>query len=362
MKTCIYCLLFVAVWLQPLALFAQKEEKLFAGIEKSYRQAGEVRDIVDFEGALNRAHEQVVKLQESFPGVNEDAVRIREIKEVFMHTEKFMRRASRVHRDSVYDMLGRVCPGFELDSPELELLPSELMAELINHYVVVYDVVGVNMNRYSYVLFNVKSEKVRNAYVLPFLREAFQREGYGQQVADICDDVRWCSKTPETIKEVEALEKQYRPLRRGGEAPDFALKNSEGKTVKLSDFKGKHVFVGVFSPEDKEASTRFMALPAQYKNTDRFAYVRVCLGKAGERDAWEKQVKKQNGGDVVSLFCDADHEAFARDYRVLLTPRYIFVNDNGTLRDAWHIAPGAEFFGSVFMDEYLPDIYEIIKR
>ena len=37
-------------------------------------------------------------------------------------------------------------------------------------------------------------------------------------------------------------------LKIGDEAPDFTLPNTQGKQVKLSDFRGKHVVVVAFFP------------------------------------------------------------------------------------------------------------------
>ena len=37
-------------------------------------------------------------------------------------------------------------------------------------------------------------------------------------------------------------------LKAGDKAPAFSLKNTEGKTVKLSDFKGKNTVVLAFFP------------------------------------------------------------------------------------------------------------------
>jgi peroxiredoxin Q/BCP len=42
---------------------------------------------------------------------------------------------------------------------------------------------------------------------------------------------------------------ETKPLKVGDKAPTFSLKNTDGKTVKLSDFKGKKVVL-FFYPKD----------------------------------------------------------------------------------------------------------------
>lgn len=312
MKTYIfYGVLWLACWLHPFALCAQ------AGGEAVDGQVAEIM----------------------------------ELKEAFADAAQSMRHATRSEREDAVARLERLYPGFDLDSPKVELLPEESIPGFIDSYFEVYDMMTGQLNRYSYVLFNVKSEKVRNAYVLPFVRESLRKNGYRQEVADICEDLLLCSKTPGTRKEVEALKKQYLRLQEGKPAPEFELEDAEGKRVRLSDFQGKSVFVGIFSsPAEAETMNRFAALPARFGDADRYVFCHVCLGKSDERAAWRKQVAGRGAEKTVYLFCDADN-GFVHDYCVGETPRYIFVDESGALVDAWHIAPESAYFDNVFTDK-----------
>lgn len=322
------CILLVSCWLMPHALVAQEEGRLLDALPKDSARI----------------------------------MRIREIKEVFADVGHLMEKERNAKRDSLQGVLERLYPGFDLDCPDMELLPQEMMVELIEDYFKVYDVVRMNESKYSYVLFNVKSEKVRNAYVLPYVRSAFEQRGYGKELAKVCESVCWCSKTPETVKEVEALVEQYRPLQAGAAAPEFVLENRKGESVKLSDFKGKHVFVGVFPAgmDENEAISRFVDLPDEYNNTDRFVYFCVCLGKADAREAWRKQVGDK-AGKVDFLFCDVERCSFVRDYCISRLPRYVFVNKDGSLRDAWYIAPGMPEFSYQFGDKAPVNLLDMLK-
>ena len=57
------------------------------------------------------------------------------------------------------------------------------------------------------------------------------------------------AKPAKVSKAVSADEKESKLLKVGAKAPAFSLKNTEGKTVKLSDFKGKKVAL-YFYPKD----------------------------------------------------------------------------------------------------------------
>lgn len=57
------------------------------------------------------------------------------------------------------------------------------------------------------------------------------------------------AKAPKATKAAVANDKESKLLKVGAKAPAFSLKNTEGKTVKLSDLKGKKVVL-YFYPKD----------------------------------------------------------------------------------------------------------------
>src|SRR5215470_12819726 len=93
-------------------------------------------------------------------------------------------------------------------------------------------------------------------------------------------------------------EKETRGLKAGDKAPTFSLKNTEGKTVKLSDFKGKKLVL-YFYPKDMTPG---------------------CTKEAcGFRDDYT-QLKKR-GVEVVGVSADdqASHEKFTEKYSLPFT-------------------------------------------
>ncbi len=57
------------------------------------------------------------------------------------------------------------------------------------------------------------------------------------------------TKTSKTAKAAKSSDSDTKLLKVGAKAPAFSLKNTEGKTVKLSDFKGRKVVL-YFYPKD----------------------------------------------------------------------------------------------------------------
>jgi peroxiredoxin Q/BCP len=85
-------------------------------------------------------------------------------------------------------------------------------------------------------------------------------------------------------------------LKVGQEAPGFEVTASNGKTIKLSDYRGQKNVVLFFYPKD---------------------FTRVCTAEVcGFRDMYEDLVGKDTEVIGVSLDSDASHEKFASKHAV----------------------------------------------
>ena len=85
-------------------------------------------------------------------------------------------------------------------------------------------------------------------------------------------------------------------LKIGDEAPLFEAKASDGRTIKLADFRGKKNVVIYFYPKD---------------------FTRVCtVETCGFRDMYEDLVGQATEVIGVSLDSDSSHQRFAEEHRV----------------------------------------------
>lgn len=102
-------------------------------------------------------------------------------------------------------------------------------------------------------------------------------------------------------------------------APDFALKNQDGKIVKLSDFKGKKNVVVYFYPKDNT--------PICTKESCSF------------RDAFEDFQKM--GAEVIGVSGDSveSHKEFIADHKLPFT---LLSDEDGELRKAWGVPKTAK--------------------
>ena len=100
----------------------------------------------------------------------------------------------------------------------------------------------------------------------------------------------------------------------GDRAPDFALPNGSGETVRLSDFAGKRSVVLFFYPKDETAG----------------CVAEVCAF----RDSYE--VFKETGAEVIGVSSDSEesHQRFAAHHRLPFT---LLSDRGGALRKRYGV-------------------------
>ena len=126
----------------------------------------------------------------------------------------------------------------DLDSPSLELLDDIDVANLLNGYFRLFMPDLSELDRATYVLYNIKSEKIRNPYVLTALVSTLKQNGYTDAIQGVIEDIELCSKTESTIQKAHELKHNIIRYEWGG-GSDFEMEDEFGKMVKLSDFREK---------------------------------------------------------------------------------------------------------------------------
>lgn len=114
-------------------------------------------------------------------------------------------------------------------------------------------------------------------------------------------------------------------LKIGQAAPDFALKDENGKTVKLSDFKGKRVILYFYPKDDTTGCT-----------------TQAC----GFRDAYP-QIEEKNAVVLgVSPDDEASHVKFKTKYNLPFT---LLVDSDHKVADAYGVWGEKSLYGNTYM-------------
>lgn len=242
--------------------------------------------------------------------------------------------------------------GLDLDSPELELLSDVEVSNLLNGYFQVFmpDVSAVD--RATYVLYNIKSEKIRNSYVTSVLISTLKERGYTNEVEGLMEDIELCSKTEETILKAKELKETYYPVREGAVAPNFEMEDEYGNRVRLSDFRGKVVFIDVWATwcgGCVKGLPAFIALRDQYKDRDDVVFLTISDDGIEAKSRWLDFLKeKKYSGKMPHLIMNREKDDFEKNYCITGIPRYILINKEGKIVNAWHVGAKHEFFSWMF--------------
>lgn len=150
------------------------------------------------------------------------------------------------------------------------------------------------------------------------------------------EEVKVPENKPETIQkddktEIKDNSKVEIGLSQGKMAPDFSLKDMDGKEVKLSDYRGKIVilnFFGVWCSWCRKEMPGFMKVYKDYKDKN---VELVVVDNGDDRDTLVNYLK-QNKFDIKPLMDTEDK--VVRQYRVAGFPTTLILDQNGIIKVA----------------------------
>ncbi|CAA9196954.1 TlpA family protein disulfide reductase [Flavobacterium collinsii] len=119
----------------------------------------------------------------------------------------------------------------------------------------------------------------------------------------------------------------------GTPSPDFDYENHKGGKTKLSDLKGKYVYIDLWATwcAPCRAEIPFLQKIEEKYHGKNIEFVSVSIDKAKDNEKWKKFVAdKKLGG--IQLFADKDWESeFVTSYGVTGIPRFIIVDPRGNI-------------------------------
>ncbi|OJJ20448.1 hypothetical protein BKI52_18490 [marine bacterium AO1-C] len=127
-------------------------------------------------------------------------------------------------------------------------------------------------------------------------------------------------KMAEVQKQQEDARK---PIAVGSQAPEFSLKNEEGKEVKLEDLKGQKTLL-VFSQTNCQYCEKFYPILNEFQ--EKQADVKVVLMHYGATPEQNKSYKAKQGIKATMLAAAAKQ---MNDYKVLDTPTTVLIDGKG---------------------------------
>ena len=120
----------------------------------------------------------------------------------------------------------------------------------------------------------------------------------------------------------------------GSTAPDFTLKDLNGNTVKLSDFRGKPVYINFWASWCPPCKAEIPEIQKFYQqNKDKVAVLAVNLTFNDKLSDVVNILKANNANFPVLLDTNAN-SSVADTYQVYGIPASFFIDKNGIIREA----------------------------
>lgn len=191
--------------------------------------------------------------------------------------------------------------------------------------------------KYEDVTWNVVDTLVRNQEVKDFVRfEAIKMNLEYRGPVHVENDItkfRASSKSEKYLGKLDKLVAKWEPISPGKPVPDFAFTDIKGQAVKLSDLKGKLVYIDIWAtwcgPCIAE-HPHWDKLKADYKDKD-VAFLTVSIDDS--REPWEKMVKNKKMEGLQWFAEKAWQSELAQHFMVNGIPRFLLLDKDGKIID-----------------------------
>ena len=134
------------------------------------------------------------------------------------------------------------------------------------------------------------------------------------------------------IPKIEALKK----TRAGKMAPEQTFSDVNGKPFKLSDFRGKVLYIDVWAtwcvPCKKEIPY-FAKVAEHYKDNPNIQLISISTDRERDHEKWRKMIKNEKFAWPQFVMKDVEDKKIVSDFNIQFIPRFIIINADGTIQN-----------------------------
>jgi len=192
-------------------------------------------------------------------------------------------------------------------------------------------------NDYYLGLSQINVISIRDWFITNAIFSAFEHYSFEDAENITLDFLPKCKTTvyKDTLVSYYSMIKKFRQK---SPAPEFTLKDENGKSVSLSDFKGKVVYLdfwGVYcAPCRSDIKNYVPKLHAKYHDKD-IAFINICVDV--NEKIW-KNTLSEIKLDGVNLLAGWPNSQVSKDYNIIGVPHYMLIDKYGKFAD--YNAPG----------------------
>jgi len=197
-------------------------------------------------------------------------------------------------------------------------------------------------NKMSQIKFDAIDKDFTDTEVKNFLYYNVINEQLSYYSADSVDHLitRFTQTCTDSLYEANITElyTKWQTLASGNAAPIFTYNDITGKSVSLSDFKGKYVYIDVWATWCGPCRQEIPFLTTIEKEYAKKNIVFVKVSVDTDKMAWETMVKEQKLTGT-QLYAGGWDTPIANDYVIKSIPRFILIDKEGKIIDATAVRP-----------------------
>jgi len=193
---------------------------------------------------------------------------------------------------------------------------------------------------------NFNNDTLKELVILKQIHDEF----YGSQFSrpgllSILDTLIFSTQIQEHVKIAQNIRNKITRLQPGFEPPAFELSNTDGKMVKLSDFRGKYVYLNFCTCQSYSCLNEFNMLTELNKNhKDHLVILTVSTDPQEEILT---QFLKKNNYSWTFLYYD-NQPGILKDYDIRAFPTYFLIGPDGKLIYSPAASPSENFEQKLF--------------
>lgn len=142
-------------------------------------------------------------------------------------------------------------------------------------------------------------------------------------------------KNSEKGKEMTEKLKYFNQSKVGSVAPKFTLKDSNGKTVSLDDFKGKYVLIDFWASWCGPCREELPYVKELYKRYHQQGFEIISITKDEKSDLWKKAIEKEKIEPWTHFSLLENHSNIDKEYFVNGIPHKLLIDKNGMIIGKW---------------------------
>lgn len=184
----------------------------------------------------------------------------------------------------------------------------------------------------------VNSEVIANALINKAYDTYFITGG-GEKAQDVYEAYMKYSTDTARLAEVTAKYKALSELAEGVMAPDFEMTGLDGKVYKLSDFKGKNLYIDVWATWCGPCLGEIPAFGEKYKkykDSDAIEFISISIDS--NKKLWTNLLnasREKSGSDWKQFIVEGGKESdFCKKYMIDGIPRFLLIDKEGKIISA----------------------------